>query len=47
MRLEEPRAVVLLFVSGKGVCAGSRKYADIKKAAEIVDKLIPPAFSER
>lgn len=46
MRLDEPRAVVLLFVSGKGVCAGSRKYSDIKKAAEIVDKLLPPAFSE-
>jgi len=47
MRLEEPRAVVLLFVSGKGVCAGSKKFADIKKAAEIVDKLIPPIASER
>jgi len=47
MRLEEPRAVVLLFVSGKGVCAGSKKFADIKKAAEIVDKLIPPIASAR
>ena len=39
-RLEEPKTVVLLFVSGKGVCAGAKSMADIKKAAAAITKLL-------
>ncbi|HID60376.1 MAG TPA: TATA-box-binding protein [Hadesarchaea archaeon] len=39
-RLEEPKTVVLLFVSGKGVCAGAKSMADIKKAALAITKLL-------
>jgi transcription initiation factor TFIID TATA-box-binding protein len=39
-RLEEPKTVVLLFVSGKGVCAGAKSMADIKKSAVAVTRLL-------
>ena len=39
-RLDEPKVVVLLFVSGKGVCAGAKSMGDIKKAAEKITKII-------
>ena len=39
-RLEEPKTVVLLFVSGKGVCAGAKSMADIKRAALAITKLL-------
>lgn len=39
-RLDEPKAVVLLFVSGKGVCAGAKSMADIKRAAAAITKLL-------
>lgn len=39
-RLDEPKVVVLLFVSGKGVCAGAKRMGDIKKAGEKITKLI-------
>ena len=39
-RLDEPKVVVLLFVSGKGVCAGAKNMSDIKKAAVKITKLI-------
>lgn len=39
-RLDEPKVVVLLFVSGKGVCAGAKSLADIKKAAIKITKIL-------
>ncbi len=39
-RLDEPKVVVLLFVSGKGVCAGAKSMVDIKKAAIKITKLL-------
>ena len=33
-RLEDPKAVLLLFVSGKGVCAGAKSLKDVKRAAQ-------------
>lgn len=39
-RLEEPKTVVLLFVSGKGVCAGAKSMVDIKKSAVAVTRLL-------
>ncbi|MEM2878182.1 MAG: TATA-box-binding protein [Candidatus Hadarchaeales archaeon] len=39
-RVDDPKVVVLLFVSGKGVCAGAKSMADIKKAADIITKLL-------
>jgi transcription initiation factor TFIID TATA-box-binding protein len=39
-RLEEPKVVVLLFVSGKGVCAGAKSMADIKTAGAKIIKLL-------
>jgi len=39
-RLEEPKTVVLLFVSGKGVCAGAKSMADIKKSAVAITRLL-------
>ena len=40
LRLEKPKTVVLLFVSGKGVCAGAKSMADIKKSAVAVTRLL-------
>lgn len=39
-RLDEPKVVVLLFVSGKGVCAGAKSMADIKTAAIKITKIL-------
>lgn len=39
-RLEDPRAVMLLFVSGKGVCAGAKSLGDVKRAAQKVSKIL-------
>ena len=39
-RLEKPKAVVLLFVSGKGVCAGAKSMEDIRRAAKAITKAI-------
>lgn len=39
-RLDEPHVVVLLFVSGKGVCAGAKSEEDIKKAASRITEVI-------
>lgn len=39
-RLDEPKAVILLFVSGKGVCAGAKSEEDIKKAASRITEII-------
>lgn len=39
-RLDEPKAVILLFVSGKGVCAGAKSEEDIKKAAKRITEVI-------
>src|SRR2546422_6186989 len=33
-RIDEPKVVLLMFGSGKGVCTGARKPADVEKAAE-------------
>ncbi len=38
-RLDDPKVVVLLFVSGKGVCAGARSGRDVERAAERIVKL--------
>jgi transcription initiation factor TFIID TATA-box-binding protein len=39
-RLEKPKAVVLLFVSGKGVCAGAKTMKDIEAAARAITKIL-------
>ena len=39
-RMDEPQVVVLLFVSGKGVCAGARSMADIKEASRKITKIL-------
>ncbi len=39
-RLDDPKVVVLLFVSGKGVCAGAKSMADIKRAANKITTLL-------
>jgi transcription initiation factor TFIID TATA-box-binding protein len=39
-RLDDPKVVVLLFVSGKGVCAGAKSMRDIQKAANKVLTLL-------
>ncbi len=39
-RLDEPKVVVLLFVSGKGVCAGAKIMADIETAGTRILKLL-------
>lgn len=39
-RLDKPKVVVLLFVSGKGVCAGAKSMADIKAAGVRITKLL-------
>ncbi len=39
-RLDEPKVVVLLFVSGKGVCAGAKSMNDIKSAANRITRLL-------
>ena len=39
-RLEDPKAVLLLFVSGKGVCAGAKSMRDVKRAAQKTSKTL-------
>lgn len=39
-RLDDPKAVILLFVSGKGVCAGAKSEDDIVRAAERITEVI-------
>ncbi len=39
-RLDDPKAVILLFVSGKGVCAGAKSEEDIQRAAERITEVI-------
>ena len=39
-RLEDPKAVLLLFVSGKGVCAGAKSMRDVKRAAQKTSKIL-------
>jgi len=41
-RLDDPKVVVLLFVSGKGVCAGAKSKKDVERAAERITKLRLP-----
>ncbi len=41
-RLDDPKVVVLLFVSGKGVCAGAKSGRDVERAAEKIIKLRLP-----
>ncbi|KXA90753.1 hypothetical protein AKJ57_03900 [candidate division MSBL1 archaeon SCGC-AAA259A05] len=44
-RLDEPKVVILLFVSGKGVCAGAKREEDVRKAGtrltEIIEQQLP------
>lgn len=39
-RLGEPKTVVLLFVSGKGVCAGAKSMGDIKRSGIEIMRLL-------
>ena len=39
-RLEDPKAVLLLFVSGKGVCAGTKSMIDVKRAAQKTSEIL-------
>ncbi len=39
-RLKDPKAVLLLFVSGKGVCAGAKSIRDVKRAAQKTSKIM-------
>ncbi len=39
-RLDDPEVVVLLFVSGKGVCAGAKSMKDVKRAAKKITKIL-------
>jgi transcription initiation factor TFIID TATA-box-binding protein len=39
-RLNDPKAVLLLFVSGKGVCAGVKSIKDVKRAAQKTSKIL-------
>jgi transcription initiation factor TFIID TATA-box-binding protein len=41
-RLDDPKAVLLLFVSGKGVCAGVKSMRDVKRAAQKTGKILNP-----
>lgn len=39
-RLDEPKSVILLFASGKGVCTGVKKEEDVYKSLEKLRKLL-------
>lgn len=39
-RLDDPEVVVLLFVSGKGVCAGAKSMNDVKRAGRKITKIL-------
>jgi len=38
-RLDDPKVVVLLFVSGKGVCAGAKSMRDVKRAVQKITRI--------
>jgi transcription initiation factor TFIID TATA-box-binding protein len=38
-RLDDPKAVLLLFVSGKGVCAGAKSIRDVKRAVQKINRI--------
>lgn len=46
-RLDDPKVVILLFVSGKGVCAGAKTMKEIERAAERMDQLLGNKFSAK
>jgi transcription initiation factor TFIID TATA-box-binding protein len=39
-RLDDPEVVVLLFVSGKGVCAGAKSMNDVRRAGRKITKIL-------
>jgi len=39
-RLDDPKAVILLFGSGKGVCAGVKSIRDVNRAAQKINKIL-------
>ena len=39
-RLDDPKAVLLLFVSGKGVCAGAKSIRDVNRAVQKTNEII-------
>jgi len=39
-RLDNPKTVLLLFVSGKGVCAGAKSMGDVNRAAQKTNEII-------
>jgi len=39
-RLDDPKAVLLLFASGKGVCAGVKSTKDVKRAVQKINKIL-------
>jgi transcription initiation factor TFIID TATA-box-binding protein len=39
-RLDDPKVVILLFVSGKGVCAGAKSMRDVNRAAQNINKIL-------
>jgi len=39
-RLDDPKAVLLLFVSGKGVCAGVNIMRDVNRAAQKMNRIL-------
>jgi transcription initiation factor TFIID TATA-box-binding protein len=39
-RLDDPKVVILLFVSGKGVCAGAKSIRDVNRAAQNISKIL-------
>jgi transcription initiation factor TFIID TATA-box-binding protein len=39
-RLDDPKVVILLFVSGKGVCAGAKSVRDVNRAAQNISKIL-------
>jgi len=39
-RLDDPKAVLLLFVSGKGVCAGAKSMRDVKRAVQKINRIL-------
>ncbi len=39
-RLDDPKVVLLLFVSGKGVCAGAKSIKDVKRAAQKTSEIL-------
>ena len=39
-RLDDPKAVLLLFVSGKGVCVGVKRIKDVKRATQKTSEIL-------